>query len=107
VDTGLGHGCPRFELGGGVIAEGRVTASPIIEHLNVLEDILSRGFPRFVVPVVHELALECPEEAFDTSIVPAVAGAAHAGSDVALVEQLLVGGVWRNGIYRTRMSSNA
>ena len=67
-----------------------MTASPIIEHLNVLEDILSRGVTCFVVPMLHELALECPEEAFDTGIVPAVAGAAHAGSDAALAKQPLV-----------------
>lgn len=78
MDTRLSNCRPRFELSWVVIAEGRVTASPIIEHLNVLEDILSRGSTRFVAPMVHELALECPEEAFDRGIVPAVAGAAHA-----------------------------
>ena len=90
MDTGLRHRRPRFELGWGVIAEGRVTASPIIEHLNVLEDILSRGVTCFVVPMVHELALECPEEAFDTGVVPTVAFTTHARGDAVLAEQMLV-----------------
>ena len=54
---------------------------PIIEHLNVFEDILCRVFTGRVVQMVYEFALECPEEALDTGIVPAVASAAHAGND--------------------------
>ena len=83
MDTWLSHRRLRFVLGRGVIAEGRVTAPPIIEHLDVLKDILSRVFTGRVGPMVHELALECPEEAFDTGVVPTVAGAAHAGEDTA------------------------
>ena len=67
-----------------------MTASPIIEHLNVFEDILSRGFTCFVAPMVHELAREYPEEAFGTGIIPAVARAAHAGGEAMLAEQPLV-----------------
>ena len=67
-----------------------MTASPIIEHLKVFEDILSRGFMCFVAPMVHELARECPEEAFDTGIIPAGARAAHAGGEALLAEQPLV-----------------
>ena len=40
--------------------------------------------------MVHELARECPEEAFDTGIIPAVARAAHAGGEALLAEQPLV-----------------
>ena len=67
-----------------------MTALPIIEHLNVLEDVLFRVFTGRVMPLVHELVLECPEEALDTGVVPAVAGAAHAGGDAVLAEQTLV-----------------
>jgi hypothetical protein len=42
------------------------------------------------VPTVHELVLECPEEAFDTGIVPVVVFSAHAGGDAVLAEQALV-----------------
>ena len=38
-------------------------ALPIIEHHNVLEDVRCRVFTGGVVPMVHELTLECPEEA--------------------------------------------
>ena len=67
-----------------------MTAPPIIEHLDVLEDVQFRFVPSCVVPMVHELALECPEKAFDAGIVPAVACAAHAAGDAVLAEQPLV-----------------
>ena len=65
-----------------------MTTPPIVEHLDVLEDVLCRFLTGRVVPMVHELALECPEEAFDTGVVPAVAGAAHAGGHAVSGEQL-------------------
>ena len=58
MDTGLSHSHPRFELDQGVIAEDRVTALPIIEHLNALKDIPCRVVTGGIVPMVHELALE-------------------------------------------------
>ena len=67
-----------------------MTALSIVEHLHVLEDVLCRVFTARVVSMVHELALECPEEAFDTGIVPTVAGAAHAGRDAVGGEYVLV-----------------
>ena len=90
MDTGLSHRRPRFVLGRGVIAKGRVPALPMIKHLDIFEDLLYRVFTGRVVPMVHELARECPEEAFDTGIVPAVAVAAHARGDAMLAEQMLV-----------------
>ena len=90
VDTRLSHCRPRLELGRGVIAEGRATAFPIGEHLDVLGDILSRFFTGRVVALGHELALECSEKAFATGVVPAIAGAAHAARDAVCVEQPLV-----------------
>ena len=67
-----------------------MTPPPIVEHLNVLEDILCRFVPSGVAPMVYELAFECPEKTFDTYIVPAVARAAHAAGDAVLAEHLLV-----------------
>ena len=40
--------------------------------------------------MVHELALESPEEALDTGVVPAISRTAHAGDDVVLAEQTFV-----------------
>ena len=56
-----------------------MTPLPIVEHLDVLEDILCRFVPSGVAPMVHELALESPEEAFDAGVVPTITFAAHAG----------------------------
>ena len=47
-----------------------MTAFPIIEHLNVLEDVLLRVSTGCVMPMVYEFTLECPEEALDTGVVP-------------------------------------
>jgi hypothetical protein len=90
VDTWLSNSRPRFVLGRGVIAESRVPAPPIIEQLDKFEDVLCRFFTARVVPMVHELALECAEKTFDTGIVPAVTFAAHAGSHAVGGEHLLV-----------------
>ncbi len=49
-----------------------MTALPIIEHLDIFEDVLCRLFTGWVAPMVDELALECAEKAFDTGIVPTV-----------------------------------
>ena len=81
MDTWLSHCRPRFELCRGVIAEGRGAALPIIEHLNVLKDIPCRVVTGGLVPMVHELALEGPEEAFDAGVVPTITCAAHTGRD--------------------------
>ena len=56
MDTRLNHSRPRLELGRGGIAEGRVTTPPIVEHLDVFEDVLCRFAPGRVVPMIHELA---------------------------------------------------
>ncbi len=58
----VSHRRPRFVLGWGVIAEGQVTAPPIIEHLDVLEDVLCRVFTGRVVPMVYEFALSVPKK---------------------------------------------
>jgi hypothetical protein len=39
-----------------------VTALPIIKHLYVFEGILRRHVTGHVAPMIHELALECPNK---------------------------------------------
>ena len=65
-------------------------ALPIIEYLDVFEDVLGRLFAGRVAPMVHELALEGPEEALGTGVVPAVAFTAHAGDEAVRIESALV-----------------
>lgn len=63
---------------------------PIIKHLDVFKEAPSRLVTGLIVPIVHELAFECPEEAFDTGVVPAVAFAAHAGDEAVRLEYALI-----------------
>ena len=79
MDAWLSHSHSRFELGREVRAEDGVPTLPIIEHLDLLEDVLLRFVSRGTLPMVHELTLECPEETFDAGDVPAVPFLAHAG----------------------------
>ncbi len=81
MDTWLRDCRPRFILGRGVIAEGRVPSLPIIEHLNVFEDVLFGFVSRGVAPMIDQLTLQRPEETFDARVVPAIAFAAHAGAE--------------------------
>src|SRR2546425_12590139 len=90
VDTRLRHRGPRFELGRGIVAERGVTTQPIIEHLDILKDVLCCFLTRAVSAMVDEFAFECPEEAFDTGVVPTVPPSRHADSNAMLGEQLLV-----------------
>ena len=99
VDIWLRHCGPRFELGPGVVAEGGVTSQPIVEHLDVFEDVLCGLFARPVPAMIHEFALQGAEEALDTGIVSTSAGGAHAGGDAVGGEQLMVS---RGGILAPR-----
>ena len=67
-----------------------MTTQPIIEHFDVLEVVLFRFIPSGVVSIVHDLALECSEEAFDTGVVPTVPPPRHADGNAVSSEQLLV-----------------
>ena len=49
--------CPSLKLSWRSVAEGRVAPLPIIEHLNILEDVPCRLPPRHVLPMVHELVV--------------------------------------------------
>jgi hypothetical protein len=81
MDTRLSHGRPRLELSRGIVAECGVTTPSIVEHFDVLEDVLFRFVAREVVAMVDKLALERAEEAFGAGVVPAVAPARHADRD--------------------------
>ena len=70
----------------------------MIEHLDVFKDILPCLFTGHIAPMVHQLTLECPEEAFDTGIVSAMTCATHAGNKTVLVKDTLVA---RGGILTT------
>ena len=78
MDTWLSHSRPRLELGRGIVAECGVPAQPIVEHLDVLEDILFGVVPRSILAMVDELTLERAEEAFGTGVVSAMAPARQA-----------------------------
>ena len=67
-----------------------MTVRPVIEHIDVLEDILPCGVTSHVGPMVHELTLECSEEAFDSGVVAAVAVATHTGDEAVLVKYPLI-----------------
>ena len=84
MDARLSNSRHRFELGRGVIAECRVTTHPIVEHLDVFEDVLFRFLARAVTPVMDQFLLECGEETFHTGIVPTVALAAHRAFDAVV-----------------------
>ena len=106
MNTRLSHSHPRFELGRGIVAECGVTTQPIIEHFDVLEDVPFRVVPSGVMPIVHELALECSEETFDTGVVPAIPPPRHADGHAVSGEQLLVsrGGILAPAIRVVRES---
>ncbi len=58
-----------------------MAALPIIKHLDVFEDVLLRFVSCGVVSMIDQLTLPCPKETFDAGVVPAVAFAAHAGTE--------------------------
>lgn len=67
-----------------------MTTLPIVEHFNVLEDILFCFLSREIAPVVDGLLLERTEETLDAGFVPAVAFVAHRTRDAVIREQSLV-----------------
>ena len=63
---------------------------PIVEHLDVFEDLLLGFVSGGIVPMVHELPLERSKETFDARVVQAVAFAAHTGNKAIFSESVLV-----------------
>lgn len=72
------RGVPRFVLDRAEVAERRVPPLPVIEHLDVLEDVGPRFDPRRVPPAQHQLGRERAEEALDRGLV--ITGAAPSRS---------------------------
>jgi hypothetical protein len=91
MDTQLRPFRHRFELGGGTIPECRVTAGPIIEHFEPLEDLLLRFVPCSISSMKHELRFEPMEEALHDRIVPAIRASTHADRDA------MAGGAYGTG----------
>ena len=77
MDIRLSHSRPRLELHWGLVAECGVTP-PIIEHIDVLKDVLCRFVPCVVLVLEDEFALESPEKTLHTSIGPTVPPPQHA-----------------------------
>lgn len=90
MDTQLRPSRHRFELGGGAIPECRVTAGPIIEHFEPLEDLLLRFCPCGISSMRHEFRFERMEEAFHDRIVPTICAATHADRDAMAGQELTV-----------------
>ena len=63
---------------------------PIVEHLDVFEDVLLGFVSGDIRSLVYQLTLERPEETFDARVVPAVAFATHTGDEAILRESPLV-----------------
>src|SRR2546422_927227 len=80
-----------LERSGTEVAESRMTALSIVEELQVLEEIGTRGGARGPGGVVDELDLQRREEALGHGVVPAIAPAAHAADDPLLRQHALVG----------------
>jgi len=90
VDRWLRDCRPRFVLSRGVIAEGRMLTLPIVEDLDVFEDVLLGFVSGDILSLMYQLTLERSEETFDARVVPAVAFTAHARNEAVLSESVLV-----------------
>jgi len=59
------------------VAERGMTASAVVERLNVVEQVGHRCGPRTVAGAMHPLILQAVEEALRRRVVPAIPLAAH------------------------------
>ena len=75
---------------GAEIAERRMPPLPVVEDLEVLEELGARRGPRGPRRVVDQLDLQRREEALGDGVVPAVAPPAHAADDPVLRQDPLV-----------------
>ena len=66
-----------FKVDGGQHPVSDVLTLRVIEHLDVIENILSGLFTRFIDLATYPLSLEQIEEAFDDGVVVTVPSAAH------------------------------
>ena len=67
-----------------------MSSPPIVEGLEVIEELTARRGPRGPGRVVDELDLQRGEEALGDGVVPAVAPPAHTADDAVLREHPLV-----------------
>src|SRR5260370_34424176 len=81
---------PLLERSGTEIAKRRMPPLPIVETLQVIEELGARRRPSGPGRVVDQLDLERGEEALGDGVVPAVAPAAHAADDAVLRQHPLV-----------------
>lgn len=66
-----------------------VPAGPIVEHLDVIEDIGTSQITCFVHPFLDAFFLQATKEGLRNGIVPAIAPATHAGIEVVLATEAL------------------
>ena len=78
MDTELRARRPRFELGGGAVAEGRMPADSVIEYFDPFENVLPRVFACPIALMLHVFGFQRMKEAFDDRIVPAIPTPTHA-----------------------------
>src|SRR2546425_9558558 len=79
-----------LERSGTEIAKRRMPSPPVVEALEVIEELTARRGPRAPGRVVDELDLQRGEEALSDGVVPAVAPPAHAADDPVLRQHPLV-----------------
>ena len=72
------------------IVQRRVTATPIVERLDVEKHVCLRLVAGVVHTVMHQLALQRAEEAFHRRIVVPTPGTVHTGADAMVLWQQLV-----------------
>ena len=81
---------PSLERSGTKVAKRRMPPLPIVEALEVIEELGARRRPGGPGRVVDQLDLEGREEALGDGVVPAIAPAAHTAGDPVLRQHPLV-----------------
>lgn len=73
------------------IAKCGVAAFPVVERLDIVEQVGDRLGPRAVAGAMHPLVLQAIEEALRWRVVPAVSFATHRAGHLVLIEPRLKG----------------
>ena len=89
MDTGLRARRHGFELGGGVIAEGRMPAASVIEYFDPFENVLPGFFTCPIALMMHVFRFERMKETFNHGI-PAGPAPTHARRQAVPGEQFAV-----------------
>ena len=77
MDTGLRVRRHCFELGGGTIAESRLSADSGREYFDPFENVLPGFFAGPIALMMHVFRFQRMEDAFPRGIVPAVPAPTH------------------------------